>query len=544
MDTSPKLAPRHLPVVNQVSSENEMPLPRLWRITALVVFMLVTGIVLLSCAKDPLRVDRNRPPQTFLVAAPVDTSVADIAYSYRVHLYWRGEDSDGYVVGFEYSWDDSSIGAFRFTTKTDSIFELTVNDSSQITGGTGQNPSTARTHTFYIRAVDNLGKPDPSLTIFNRRPFKAQTVAPVVTFTGAIPNPNYPAVIDTVCEGTPFSVSWQGRDPDGVVTRYRFDVGAYHSPLTTDSSVTFNDPGTPGSINLASGIYTMSVTAIDNANAVGTGTTQFVVNHDPETVILSEGNGLPTGHYIQHYLGGQEVNIEGTFSPDETVPYRSTVWFTWDGEDSHNGCEANCINGFSIVLNPGGRNENLPYIVGFTDSIGTDPSGNTVHFKTNNPAVLSQYGFNQFILDSLDAGIDMLIRVAARDCSNRADGSPATFRFNCNYYPTLESVTVADTTFDFDGNGPDPIEPAQIIRWVGLDYEDGKTKNASVLLDDTLTLTFTHFEDSAIVSNRDFQRLSTGTDHTVKVRVSDRADFLSKLPDGQKQVSFTIPLTP
>ncbi|HKO22317.1 MAG TPA: PKD domain-containing protein [Candidatus Eisenbacteria bacterium] len=495
--------------------------------------------------------DRNRPPQTFLVAAPVDTSVADIAYSYRIHLYWRGEDSDGYVVGFEYSWDDSSIGAFKFTTKTDSIFELTVNDSSQLTGGTGQNPSTARTHTFYIRAVDNLGKPDPSLTIFNRRPFKAQTVAPVVTFTGAIPNPKYPAVIDTVCEGTPFSVSWQGRDPDGVVTRYRFDVGAYHSPLTTDSSVTFNDPGAPGSINLASGIYTMSVTAIDNANAVGTGTTQFVVNHDPETEIARiDANNL-VGHYIQHFLGGQEVHIEGTFTFDPndstptiaTVPYRSTVWWSWDGEDSHGGCESNCINGYSIVLN-GGRNDHLPYIVGFQDSLGTDPEGNTIHFKTNDPAVLGPLGFSQFILDSLDAGIDIIARVAARDCSNRADGTPAAFRFNCNYYPTLESVTVEPTTFDFDGSGPDPVEPAQLIRWVGLDYEDGKTKNASVLLDDTLTLTFTHFEDSTIVSNRDFQRLSTGTDHTVKVRVSDRADFLSKLPDGQKQVSFTIPLTP
>jgi len=520
-----------------------MPL-RLWRITALVVFTLVTGVVLLSCAKDPLKVDRNRPPQTFLVAAPVDTSVADIAYSYRIHLYWRGEDSDGYVVGYEYSWDDSSIGAFKFTTKTDSIFELTVNDSSQITGGTGQNPSTARTHTFYIRAVDNLGKPDPSLTIYNRRPFKAQTVAPLVTFTGAIPNLSDSAAIDTLCEGTPFTVSWYGRDPDGIVTKYRFDVGAYHSPLTNDSTVTFNDPGIPGSVDLPSGIYTMTVTAIDNANAVGTGTVQFVVNRDPETVILNQPQGSPVGHYIQHFLGGQEVHIEGTFAPDSTVPYRSTVWWTWDGNDSHGGCEANCINGFSIVLNPGGRNDNLPYIVGFTDSIGTDPQGNTVHFKTNDPAVLNQYGFNQFILDSLDAGIEMQVRVAARDCSGRADGSPATFHFNCNYSPTLESVTVADTLYDFDGNGPDPAEPAQIIRWVGLDYEDGRTKHAFVILDDTLTLTFSRFEDFKIVSNRDFQALSTGTTHTVKVRVSDRADFLSKLPDGQKEVIFQIPLTP
>ena len=518
-----------------------MFLPRLWRIMALVVVMLAVGVVFLSCAKDPLRVDRNRPPQTFLVAAPVDTSVAALKYSYRIHLYWRGEDSDGYVVGYEYSWDDSSIGAFRFTTKTDSIFELAVNDSSQIVGGTGTNPQTSRAHTFYIRAIDNLGKPDPSLTIYNKRLFNAQTESPVVTFTGAIPNPDYPAVIDTVCDGEPFTVSWKGRDPDGIVTRYRFDVGAYHSPLTNDSSVTFNSPGSPGSVNLASGIYTMTITAVDNANAVGKSSTQFVVNRDPETWILPKGD--PIGHYIQHYLGGAEVNIVGTFHEGETVPYRSTVWWSWDGEDSHGGCEQDCLNGFSVVLT-GTHLDGSPYITGFQDSLGTDGSGNTIHFTTNNPDVLGPLGFSQFVLDSVDAGIDILARVAARDCSNRADGSPAGFRFDCNFYPTLESVSVSDTTFDFDGNGPDPAEPARVIRWVGLDYEDGKTKKAQVVCDNSLTLNFDSYEDFTIVSDRDFQRLSTGTEHNVKVRVADRADFFSKLPDGQKSVIFTIPLTP
>ncbi len=520
-----------------------MFLPRLWRVSALVVLILVVGVVLLSCAKDPLNVDRNRPPQTFLVAAPVDTTVADLAYSYRIHLYWRGEDSDGYVVGYEYSWDDSSIGAFRFTTKTDSIFELTVNDSSQLTGGTGVNPQTTKAHTFYIRAVDNLGKPDPSLTIFNRRLFKAKTETPLVNFIGAIPNPQFPAVIDTLCDGAPFVVSWNARDPDGVVTRYRFDVGPFHSDFTTDSSVTFNSPGSPGSVDLPSGIYTMTVTAVDNANAVGKKSTQFVVNHDPETTIAVDGQGK-VGYYLQHYLRGQEVHIVQPFYEGQIVPYRSTVWWYWDGDDSHGGCEANCTNGWSIVLNPGSRDDNGPYIIGFQDSLGVTPQGETIRFKTNDPDVLGPLGFTQFILDSLDAGIDMLARVATRDCSGRVDGSPATFRFNCNYYPTLDSVSVADTTYDFDQNGPDPAEPARIIRWVGSDYEDGKTKQASVLLDDSLTLTFDKYEDFTIVSDRDFQRLSSGTLHTVKVRVADRANFPSQLPDGLKQVNFTIPLTP
>jgi len=90
---------------------------------------------LASCAKNPLIVDRNRPPRTFLVAAPIDSTISHpsatgVSYSYRVHLYWRGEDSDGYVVGYLWAFDDSSAGHFRYTAKTDSIFEVTVNDSA------------------------------------------------------------------------------------------------------------------------------------------------------------------------------------------------------------------------------------------------------------------------------------------------------------------------------------------------------------------------------------------------------------------------------
>src|SRR5688500_9085722 len=109
----------------------------------MVVTMLCSVGALASCAKDPLRVDRNRPPQTYLVAAPAESSGA----SYRIHLYWRGEDPDGFISGFLWSWDDSTVGAFRFTTKTDSIFELTVNDSSTLFGGTGQQqPGQTRPH--------------------------------------------------------------------------------------------------------------------------------------------------------------------------------------------------------------------------------------------------------------------------------------------------------------------------------------------------------------------------------------------------------------
>src|SRR5689334_13549237 len=143
-----------------------MPLRRYARSLARIVVAGLALVLLGSCAKTPLRVDRNRPPRTFLVAAPIDSTISHptatgVSYSYRVHLYWRGEDPDGYVVGFLWAFDDSSVGKLRYTTKTDSIFDLTVNDSTDITGGSTMIGAT-KYHTFYIKAVDNLGKADPN----------------------------------------------------------------------------------------------------------------------------------------------------------------------------------------------------------------------------------------------------------------------------------------------------------------------------------------------------------------------------------------------
>ena len=507
---------------------------RTGRKLALVLVLSVAGAMLLSCAKDPVAVDRNRPPQTFLVGAPIDTTAADVGYNYRIHLYWRGEDPDGYVVGFLYSWDDSSIGSFRFTSRTDSVFELAVNDSELISSGVG-NPQTSRYHTFFIRAVDNLGKPDPSLTIFNRRLFNAETEVPRVTFVGDIPSGT--ALIDTLCDAAPFTVCWSGRDPDGFVTMYRVDAGSYRGPLTTDSCITFNTPGGP---TLASGLYTMTVTAVDNANAVGTGSVQFVVNRDPETRFVDSESPVKQGRYIRHFRLGNLVHETGTFAEGDTIPYRSTVWFYWEGEDSHGGCEPDSLTGFSFRLDPGTRNGNDPYIIGFLDVLSEDPP---IRFTSNDPGRLTDAGFPQLILDSLDAGIDMVARVAARDNAQRADGTPATFRFNCNFPPTLDSVFVDSVFVDPDGGGAEPAQPCRLIRWQGIDDEDGLTKFATVTLDESSVRELFNFEQQIIVPDRTFRALSpSGIEHSVRVRVADRAEYKSALPDGMKTVTFTIPL--
>jgi hypothetical protein len=350
----------------------------------------VTIALFAGCAKTPLTWTE---PVSFLVAAPIDSTIAHpaatgVSYSYRVHLYWRGEDPDGYVVGFLWAFDDSSAGRLHYTTKTDSTFDLTVNDSTDITGGSTIIGST-RFHTFYIKAVDNLGKPENAPPTPKPTPTKASTIPPHVRFVGAIPSiaARDSGRVDTLSDAQPFQIHWTGNDSDGVVIRYKIDVGSYSGPLTSDTSATFN--GGPGTIGLASGIYNLTLTAVDNALAVGKTNLFFVVNHDPETWF--EPKGAPNGWYRAPFVNGNpgDPNQAQPFFEGDTVPYRSTVWFNWDGEDlGRPGVqptplpESNCLNGFSLELRGGTRNGGEAYVIGFIDTI---PGAPPRRFQSNEP---------------------------------------------------------------------------------------------------------------------------------------------------------------
>ena len=510
-----------------------MPLRRLLHsLACLLVFAAFLG-GLAGCAKDIVPLDTNRPPRTFIVAAPIDSAGVGEASrsSYRVHLYWRGEDDDGYVVGFLWAFDDSSFSNFRYTTKTDSIFELVVNDSTLLEGTTTAL-GVSKYHTFFIRAVDNLGKPDAGIAIFNRRTFLASTLQPTVTFTGALPSG---VGIDTLSDGRPFKITWRGLDPDGRVTRYKFDVGTYSSPVTEDTVAYFNDPSRTGSIGLPSGTYSFTVTAIDNANAVNKASFVFVVNHDPETWILPKGS--PIGHYIQPFLEGNQVNITGTFAPGDTVPYRSTVWWEWDSADTTGG-ETNRITGWSVYLNPGTRNGGEPYTIGFVDTLSHDPPP-PLRFTTNNPAVVGPPGFVSLILDSLDAGYGLTLYVRGRDGSLRGDGTPAQFRFNCNYTPKLLTVTARDTLAI--PPGATTPQPCKFIRWTTYDYEDGIATTARITVNGTFNIELFNNEQSYIIPVTTFQSLNPGDDTGgVKVRVGDRAGIQIPLSEAI-EIVFPIP---
>lgn len=87
-----------------------------------------------SCADDSTAPAANQRPETHISVHSVNTP-----QSSRVEVHWQGDDPDGIVVGYVFSWDERT---WHFTTKNDSIFTLQIstNDSS---------------YTFAVAAVDN-----------------------------------------------------------------------------------------------------------------------------------------------------------------------------------------------------------------------------------------------------------------------------------------------------------------------------------------------------------------------------------------------------
>lgn len=97
--------------------------------------LAVVAFVLFGCTDTPTSTPiANKRPETHLALSEVNT-----VQSSRVHVHWYGDDPDGLIAGYVYSWNNRD---WYFTRKNDSLFSLTitVNDSNYV---------------FAVAAVDN-----------------------------------------------------------------------------------------------------------------------------------------------------------------------------------------------------------------------------------------------------------------------------------------------------------------------------------------------------------------------------------------------------
>jgi hypothetical protein len=163
-----------------------------------VCLSLLTWFLFLSCADKAPSQRVNRRPHVYVSGGPPQGGTSH----YYITIYWRGVDSDGIVEHFLYAIDDT----------TDWIETRAAQDTFLFTADslrTGEE--FGRWHTFWIKAVDNLGAESVPYYLT----FDARTIAPRTTILSPTCDPEG----DIICQGprmvgTSVRITWDGVDPD------------------------------------------------------------------------------------------------------------------------------------------------------------------------------------------------------------------------------------------------------------------------------------------------------------------------------------------
>lgn len=151
-------------------------------------FLFVAAVLLFSTCKRGNEFD-NLPPETRIFLDKIELSGADRLNSV-VTMHWAGEDPDGYVKGYEISFDNLN---WVFTNRQDSTFRFSISSGSD----TMDMP-------FYVRAVDNKDQADKSPAFLS---IPIRNTPPTINFdkTKLIPDTVY----------TVGAILWEASDLDG-----------------------------------------------------------------------------------------------------------------------------------------------------------------------------------------------------------------------------------------------------------------------------------------------------------------------------------------
>ena len=294
-------------------------------------FVVLGGMLVFGCRRDDLAaVDRNLPPETFITEGPEISPdpTNPTSLFYRAHLYWRGEDRDGTVAGFRFAIDDTTqADSWTYTTKTDSIFRFQAGEVG------------SKAHLFLLRAVDNLGKQDPSPDSLRFEAFT--TGPPIVTFDTArtiVQNSAGTSLGlapgDTVLVNSTVTFFWSGHDPDGEIVRWETIFGAEqpHIQAIDDTTRTVGP--------LPSGKAEFLVRAFDDAGAVSRSGGLFTLtsNHDPRCHVDTtriESRLKITWLDSNPDVDSVLVTVHDLTQPgaQDTIPFGATVSFCWECQD-------------------------------------------------------------------------------------------------------------------------------------------------------------------------------------------------------------------
>lgn len=447
-----------------------------------------------GCRKAVAPALDNQAPETWIVAAPQDTITTRDPLNQpirptigripvRFHMYWAGSDRDGAVVGYYFAVVEtlpvpqegsSSVPAlpgpkprdYQFTTKTDSIFIFRASEEVS-----------ERQHAFFIYAVDNKGRPDPTparfiFSSYDRFPPLAiidelKAVGTIYTLQpggGVTPiertyfvrdsfeiSETHSVPRDTIPANAQMFMRWHGEPtvPSTIITGYRYKLDET-SFNTADSSVhqaAYNTGVGLDKVNPGQKIFTLR--ALGQSGWRGESTRWFQMNFAPDTWFAGPDPNDPLANW-QSYTDG----------------LGKRYWFrdqSFAGWAAFQGVPGTMMSADSALLLPAVRTERKSFFEIYNDRLWLKQEGDTVHL--NSWVVFPSGGFDRDSPYRVNVNVPLLpdpLKGLPVTTPTGPNGSPIGFRIKVQVKegtdPTNRAGQPSETT-----TYP-VIDPASVIH--------------------------------------------------------------------------------
>ncbi|MBZ0198844.1 MAG: hypothetical protein K8H86_03185 [Ignavibacteriaceae bacterium] len=330
------------------------------------VFVIIS-LLLFSCYDNPAdNPTGNLPPKTSIFLNP-DSSVS--SQPSRIHLHWSGDDPDGLIIGFYFSWDGTN---WIFTSSNDSIFALQI-------GAVDTN------YTFFVSAVDDGGNGVYDKSIiqnninYGSEPFVDKNNNGIYdadeTYTDiGLIDPNYASIKLPIKNSSPV-ISWNALsfvpDTSFPVMSFGWDASDLDGDNTIEHiNIALNDTNQSVSINGAVRIVTLRVNNFANPLA------DILIDGNPNNLAGVKLPGMLLNAENKFYV--QAVDISGAKSKFISLPGVDKTWYVKQPKSN-----------FIIVDDYGTLDDAESFYYKMLDSLGLNGKYDVYNYKKNLPPYLN-----------------------------------------------------------------------------------------------------------------------------------------------------------
>ncbi len=186
-------------------------------------FSILCLLLIFSCKKEFVgKATVNQAPETHTVADTVIRS-GSTRFISQIKISWWGDDQDGFVKGFEFSFDGAT---WVYTTKQDSLFTLALPAGSDTAN-----------FNFQVRAIDNQDLKDqtPASLVYPVKNSPPTCSVFIPAGTALFPSKNTSKTFPA------FRFYWNASDPDGDNNLDHFELffnDTLAAPYILNSSIT------------------------------------------------------------------------------------------------------------------------------------------------------------------------------------------------------------------------------------------------------------------------------------------------------------------